>query len=54
MGRFFAGIQIPWWTEVSVLVFFVFFVGILLYTYSPRRKQDYERFGDLPFEDQKK
>ena len=53
MSRFFTGIDIPWWSEVSVLVFFLFFVGIVLFAYSPKRKQTYEKFGEIPMHDDK-
>jgi cbb3-type cytochrome oxidase subunit 3 len=51
MGRFFAHLDASWVSEGFLLLFFVMFVGLVLYWYSPRRRSECEAFAKIPLDD---
>jgi cbb3-type cytochrome oxidase subunit 3 len=38
----------------GLIIFFVFFMGVLVWLYRPGMKQKYQKFGQIPLEDEKK
>jgi len=45
------GVEMGWLLGVMTVVFLVFFVGWVVWAYSPKRKEQLEEAGRLPFMD---
>ena len=51
MREFLKGIEIQSWNVASVVLFTLFFVAMVWWVYSPRRRGYYEEISHLPEED---
>ena len=46
-------VQSPFWGAMSLVFFFVFFSGVLFWTFRPKSKKHYEECGEIPVKEDK-
>ena len=51
ISRFFAGVDVNYFTEISAGIFFVLFMALLVSVYAPGRKAELEHESRIPFKD---
>jgi cbb3-type cytochrome oxidase subunit 3 len=44
-------VDVPWTVPVTGLLFFLFFIGVIFYVFSSRKKNDYKAAEELPLDD---
>lgn len=44
-------VDVPFRVAIMGLVFFLFFIGVIFYVYSSRRRKRYEQTSQLPLDD---
>lgn len=51
ISRFFAGVEVNLFTEISAGIFFVLFIVLIISVYAPGRKIDLENESRMPLKD---